>query len=174
MGASVLPDGEVSVELVHAPSSLDIPGGVRIRFVDVPEPPALPPGAAKPLDRAPWDDALQQARLRGADQAVLVTPDGCIVDGTTATPWVVRGTRLLTPRAPAAVAGIAREVVFDLAPRLGLDALEASLTQTDLESADEVFLTNAVAGPVAVRGRGGPVVDALAGAWRGRVLGEAP
>lgn len=170
LGVSVSPSGAVSTELVSAPSSLDIAGGVRIGCVEVSAPPALPLGCAKPLDRTPWDRALAEARTAGADQAVLITSDGHIVDGTTATLWVVFGQRLETPPSPPAVAGVAREVVFDIARRLGLEVEEAPLTVLDLDQADEVFLTNAIAGPVAVRGRSGPVVETLARAWRERAI----
>jgi len=46
---------------------------------------------------------------------------------------------------------VAREVVFDRAAAHGLTALERPLTLADYESADEVFLSNAVGGLVRAR-----------------------
>ncbi|MDZ4179848.1 MAG: hypothetical protein U1E29_11565, partial [Coriobacteriia bacterium] len=58
-----------------------------------------------------------------------------------------------------------RSVVFDLAPSLGFIAEESVLFAADIESAEEVILTTAVAGAVPVRGRGGVATDALATAF---------
>jgi branched-subunit amino acid aminotransferase/4-amino-4-deoxychorismate lyase len=60
---------------------------------------------------------------------------------------------------------VAREAVFDLAAGCGYAASEAALIPADLEAADEVFFTNAVAGVVPARGRGGEAVAALAAAF---------
>jgi branched-subunit amino acid aminotransferase/4-amino-4-deoxychorismate lyase len=56
-------------------------------------------------------------------------------------------------------------VVLDTAPKLGYQAHEDSLTWADIENADEVFLSNALAGVVPVRGREGPASEALARAF---------
>jgi len=149
----------VSADFSMTPSSLDVGGGPGAVPVRVAGPPALPAGAAKPADRAAWDEAQRAAGSGG--QAVLVVGSGSVVDGATASVWVRRGEMLLTPPAPPAVAGVAREVVFDLAPGCGLCAAEAELTLADLETADEVFFSNAVAGVVAARGRAGTAAGAL-------------
>jgi hypothetical protein len=56
-------------------------------------------------------------------------------------------------------------VVLDLASSLGFIAGESVLVASDIESADEVILTTAVAGAVAASGRGGIAADALARAF---------
>ena len=97
------------------------------------------------------------AERLGADQALLVDANGTLVDGSTATVWLLHGDRLSTTPAPPAVAGVAREVVFDMAGDFGLNAVERPLTLADFESADEVFLSNAVGG--LVRARRGPAAS---------------
>ncbi len=160
------PDGSVDAELTDRPSSLDVPGGPVLVTVPVAAAPPLPAGAAKPADRTLWDAVQASA---GPDaQAVLVGPDGRIVDGATASVWVRRGESLLTPPAPFAVAGVAREVVFDLAEECGYSAAEAPLLAEDLSSADEVFFTNAYAGVVAARDREGLAAERLAAAFEQR------
>ena len=151
--------GTVSAELSPAPSSLEVPGGPLLVAVEVVEAPVLPPGAAKPADRRVWDAAQRQAGS-GA-QAVLTGPDGAIIDGATASVWMRRGRDLFTPPAPPAVAGVAREAVFDVAAASGFTANEASITRADLAAADEVFFTNALAGVVSARRRGGEAARAL-------------
>jgi branched-chain amino acid aminotransferase len=157
LGITVTPDGEVAAGLTAAESSLAVPGGPRIAVVAVDAGPSLPDGAAKPASRRYWDRAHHTARARGADQAVLVDSDGMLIDGSTATVWLVRDGELLTPLSPPAVAGVVRELVFDVAAQSGLTARETPLHMSDLESAEEAFLSNAVGLVVPVRGRGGEV-----------------
>lgn len=160
MTLAVHEDGFFDIDTTDRPSTIDVPGGPTIALVTANEPP-LPPGAAKPLDRGPWDAALSQARQQGADVAVLVSPDGRLIDTSQATLWLVHDGLLSTPPSPPALAGVSRGVVIDGAPALGVHVEARVLSPADLDSADEVFLTTAVAGVRAVRDRGGPVADAL-------------
>lgn len=162
LGITVTPDGHVAAGLTCEPSSLEVQGGPRLVPVEVPEPPELPAGAAKPAVRRYWDHAHRAARLAGGDQALLHLPDGTLVDGSTATVWLVIDGRLLTPPAPPAVAGVCRELVFDIAEQLGIDAAEQALHLGDLERAEEVFLGNGVGLVVPAAGRGGPVTARIA------------
>ncbi len=155
VGVTVTPDGSVAVGHTTEPSSLAVAGGPVVALVEVAHAPDLPLGAAKPAARRFWDRAHRAAELTGADQAVLHTPDGGLVDGSTSTVWLVRDGVMRTPPSPPAVAGVARELVFDAARRLDIDASEAALTCADLDVADEVWLSNAVGGFVPVRGRSG-------------------
>ncbi len=155
LGVTVTPDGQVAAGITTQHSSLDIDGGPAIVPVTVEQAPTLPQGAAKPASRRYWDRAHRAAERLGGDQALLVDANGAVIDGSTATVWLLHGDRLSTTPAPPAVAGVAREVVFDLAADFGLHAVERPLTLTEFESADEVFLGNAVGG--LVRARRGPV-----------------
>lgn len=152
--------GHVRAEPSSTPSSLDVAGGVIVTPV-ISETPSLPPGAAKPMQRDVWDRAQREAARLGADQALLVDTDGRVIDGATASVWIRVGTRLLTPPAPPAVDGIARGVVFDHATQCGYEAVECVLSPGDLKTADEVFMSNALAGVVPVRGRSGRAVSVL-------------
>ncbi len=128
--------------------------------VDVDEPPpALPTSAAKPADRAWWDVAQRRARALGAHQALIVR-DGHVIDGGSASVWAVSAGVAVTPPAPFAVAGVARALLLEALPRAGVEARVEPLPLADVLAADELFLTNAFAGAVAVRGRGGPVAAA--------------
>lgn len=170
LSVNVAPDGTVTAAVTAARSTLDIPGGPAFIAVTC-DPPTLPAGAVKPADRAPWDVAQRQARAAGAHQAVLVDPCGVVIDGATATVWVRAGERLLTPPAPGAVDGIARGVVFDAAADLGYTAQESTITLEFLDSADEVFFSNALAGVVPARERVGPASVALSALFD-RLFGE--
>lgn len=165
LGITVTPDGEVAVGVSLEPSTLEVAGGPRYALVEVDDPPLITPGAAKPASRRYWDRAHAAARMQGADQAILVAPGGELIDGSTATVWVVRAGELLTPHAPYAVGGVAREWVFDIALGLGIPARESRLTVSDLESAQEVWFSNAVGGFVPARDRSGSVGQRVADAF---------
>ena len=75
-----------------------------------------------------------------------------IVGGSSSNVFAVRGTELVTPAVTRnGIAGVMRRVVLETAPRVGLVAREADLTLSDLNEADELFMTNALIGiwPVA-------------------------
>lgn len=161
LSVTVTREGEVVAGLSREPSSLAVEG-VRVAAVEVAEASELPSGAAKPAARHNWDKAHRAARLAGADQALLHLPDGTLVDGSTATLWLVRDGVLMTPPSPPAVAGVARELIFDVADAAGIPAEERRLNLPDLDSADEVWLSNAYGGMVPVHGRGGTIGEAVA------------
>jgi len=171
--ALVHPDRRVEAVADSRPSTLDVDSGPVLVVHAIARAPELPQGAAKPAERALWDEAHATAVAKGGHQAVLVLPDGTLVDGSTATVWLRVGDTLLTPHAPPAVDGVGRGVVFDLALGPGYEAEEATLTTQDLERADEVFLSNALAGVVAVRGRGGPAAEVLGEAFDGMWTGAS-
>jgi branched-subunit amino acid aminotransferase/4-amino-4-deoxychorismate lyase len=148
-------DGSVAVDVRRRLSSLDVPGGPIPVRVDVPERPTLPPGCAKPADRAWWDGVQKSARLEGGHQAVIVGPDDLIIDGGTSTLWIGEGSRLVTPPSPPAIAGVARALLCKRAPAIHLRIDVEPISWERFEAADEAFCTNAFAGAVAFRKRGG-------------------
>lgn len=158
LGITLTPDGEVAAGLTDTPSSLAVEGGPILLPIEIAELPTLPAHAAKPASRRFWDRAHHAAEVRGAHQALLHTPDGVLVDGSTATVWLVtEAGELVTPPAAPAIAGVCRELVFDIAEELGISAAERLLTLADHEAAAELWLSNAVGGFVGVRGRGGAI-----------------
>jgi para-aminobenzoate synthetase/4-amino-4-deoxychorismate lyase len=171
LGLTVNPDRRVAAHLTPFSSSLAEEGGVVLAPVEVSTAPRLPCGAAKPADRQVWDDAHRRATALGANQAVLHTRDGVVIDGSTATIWLVADARLSTPPAPPAVAGVARGLVLDLAASLGVPAEERQVTLAELDRADEVFVSNALGLVVPVRDRSGPLSATLAAAVRDAVGG---
>lgn len=145
---TVLVDPSVGISVVvqRRLSSLDVPSGVVGVPVAVEGIPQLPPGGAKPADRAFWDDAQRRAAAAGGHQAILVTPDGLVLDGGTATVLARRSGTVLTPPCPPAIAGVARAWLIENADRFGVRVVEADVTLTDLEEADEVVYLNAYGG----------------------------
>jgi branched-subunit amino acid aminotransferase/4-amino-4-deoxychorismate lyase len=155
------PAGDVRTTLDERPSKLEVAGGPTFHLVYVTGAPSLPPGAAKPADRTPWDAAMAEARSEGCDQAVLADSEGAVIDAATANVWVAWADRIFTPPAPPAVAGVARRYVLDHAREAGIRPEVAHIRASDLLEADEVFFTSALAGVVAASGRSGSVVARL-------------
>ena len=74
--------------------------------------------------------------------ALLLDPDGFVAEGTGDNVFIVKDGVLLTPEGRNILRGISREYVLrELAPQLGLQAVERNLGVYDVMNADEVFVT---------------------------------
>lgn len=103
--------------------------------------------------------AKQEARKRGADEALLLNQSGRVAEASVANVFALRGRTLLTPPAlDGCLEGINRALVLEIAPDLGLSAAERSLGRRDLLAADEVFLTGTGAGVIGVRSLDGRAI----------------
>jgi branched-chain amino acid aminotransferase len=86
--------------------------------------------------------AKREARLRGADEALILNARGGVAEASVANVFVLRGSLLMTPPpSEGALPGITRASVLEIAADLGLETRECALGRIDLFSADEVFLT---------------------------------
>ena len=103
--------------------------------------------------------AKQEARQRGADEALLLNQSGRVAEAAVANVFAVRGRTLSTPPAiDGCLEGINRGAVMDLARDLGWSVSERSLGRRDLLAADEVFLTGSGAGVIGVRSLDGRAI----------------
>jgi len=95
--------------------------------------------------------AKHEARLRGADEAILLNQAGMVSEASVANVFAMRRGCLVTPPVTdGALEGITRMSVLDIAKRAGIETAEKSLGRFDLFDADEVFLTGSGAGIVPV------------------------
>ena len=128
--------------------------------------------------------AKHEAKVRGADDALLLNQHGRIAEASAANVFVVsEGVLRTPPTADGALEGITRRTVMELARSAGMAVEERSLGRFDLFSADEAFLTGTGARLVRVRsldgeaiGRGsepGPVVGRLSEAFDRRCFDAA-
>lgn len=96
------------------------------------------------LARAEWGDEVQEG--------LMLDVRGRVVCGTMSNLFVVRGGRLLTPElSEAGVAGITRERILALAPRLGLETDVVPLSLEDVAGAEGLFVCNSLIGLWPVR-----------------------
>ena len=91
--------------------------------------------------------AKVEAVLAGYDEAVLLTTDGHVSEGTGENIFVVRKGRILTPPSSSvgALEGITSDSVHTIARDLGYEVADSHLRRTDLYLADEVWLTGTAA-----------------------------
>ncbi len=119
--------------------------------------------------------AKREARLRGADEALILNSAGRVAEAAVANVFAFRRGKLSTPPASdGALEGVTRGSVLELAAEFGIPAEERSLTRMDLLSADEVFVSGTGARIVGVRSLDGeeigvrapgPVTEKLAAAF---------
>lgn len=104
-----------------------------------------PIGAFKTTSRLAYDLAREEARAEHADEALLIGASGEVFEGAVSNVFVVqRGEVLTPPLGQGILPGIVRARVLELCAAAGLPAREAPLTRADLDTADELFLTNSV------------------------------
>ena len=108
----------------------------------------------KTLNYLPSILAKREAKERGADEAILLDPAGHVAEGATCNVFCIRrhGGRLCTPPLDMNILpGITRATVIRLAHDAGIKVTEARFTAAELQSADEVFLTNSLMEVMPVR-----------------------
>ncbi|MCL1634020.1 aminodeoxychorismate lyase [Luteimonas sp. SX5] len=122
------------------------------------------------LARAEWNDPA--ASGREADEGLMLDTEGDVVCATSANLFALVGGRWATPRIDrCGVAGVCRAWIL---ADLGAD--ESRLSRMQLESAEAVFLCNAVRGilPVARLGERAWAPHPQVSALRGRLAAAAP
>lgn len=108
-----------------------------------------PLGPYKTTSRLAWQLAREEARAAHADEAVLVSPAGEVLEGSVSNVFAVLGDEVRTPPLSRGILpGITRAVTLRLCQTLGIAAREARLDLAELESADEAFLTSSLQGIV--------------------------
>lgn len=81
----------------------------------------------------------------GGFEPLMLNAKGFVAEGAISNIFIVKDSLLMTsPAYIGILRGITRDVVLDLAQRLGIRAKEAPLARHDLYSADEVFLTSTI------------------------------
>ncbi|MGH9170431.1 MAG: branched-chain amino acid transaminase [Acidimicrobiales bacterium] len=127
--------------------------------------------------------AKVEAVRAGYDEAIMLTTDGMISEGTGENVFVVRRGRILTPYSSGvgALEGITSDSVRVMARDLGYEVAEAPLRRTDIYVAEETFLTGTAAEIVPVAslddrpigsGKPGPVTKAIQDQYFHAVRGE--
>ena len=119
--------------------------------------------------------AQEDAIALGADDALLVDPDGIVLEAPIANTWWRTGNRLFTPSLELPIlAGVTRSLLLELSPE---PVEEGTYPLEHLLAADEAFLTSSIREVMPVRAIDektfslGPAAAALQAALRERALG---
>jgi branched-chain amino acid aminotransferase len=118
------------------------------------------------LDSA-W--ARELAAAAGADEALRLDADGNVAECATANIFVVVGGVVVTPPLEGILPGITRARVLAWCAGNGVPSAERTVSRDELRAADEIFVTSAVRGVVAVTNLDGearatgPLTERLAG-----------
>jgi branched-chain amino acid aminotransferase len=90
--------------------------------------------------------AVTEANRAGYDEAILLTAEGYIADGSGENVFLVKDGEIYTPDlATSILPGITRDTVIQIAQDLGYQVHEKSLIRSDLYLADEAFMTGTAA-----------------------------
>ncbi len=94
--------------------------------------------------------AKLQANSAGADDALMLDPDGFVAEATAANIFSYQDGKLYTPCTTACLPGITRAAIIELARTDGMETMERNMTVADFYVAEEVFLTGTAAEVVPV------------------------
>jgi branched-chain amino acid aminotransferase len=129
--------------------------------------------------------AKSEALLDGFDEAIMLSADGHVSEGSAENIFIVRDGVLITPDASQNILeGCTRRVVMTLADtELGMKVVERPIDRSELFVAEELFFTGSAAGVQWVKsvdhrpvgdGRQGPITRRLAEIYDGIVRGANP
>ena len=104
----------------------------------------------KTLNYLPTILGKAAAARRGAYEGLFVRDGRYLMEGTSSSVFLVRGTALQTPPVAGILPGVTRRIIQQLAEREGLRVIEKTTPVGALKKADEVFLTSSVAEVVPV------------------------
>lgn len=124
--------------------------------------------------------AKVEATKAGYDEAIMLTGQGHVAEGSGENVFVVRNGVLMTPPpSDGVLEGITRDSVMRIARSEGIEVQERTLARSDLVIADEVFFTGTAAEIVPIReiddhpiGEPGPVTKRVQERFRAIVEGR--
>ena len=124
--------------------------------------------------------AVMEANRAGYEEALLLTEDGYVGDGSGENIFVVKDGVIATPDLSASILqGVTRLAVIQIARDLGYELREKPLIRTDLYMADELFMTGTAAEVTPIRavddveiGDPGPVTKAIQETYLKTVTGQ--
>lgn len=125
--------------------------------------------------------ALQEAISGGADEALLLDPEGYVAEGSGENIFIVKNGTIYTPEVTACLNGITRNTVLTLAQELNIPIVEKRITRDEVYIADEAFFTGTAAEVTPIRevdgrqigiGSRGPITEKLQTAYFNLVSGK--
>lgn len=125
--------------------------------------------------------ALQEAISGGADEAMMLDPEGYVAEGSGENIFIIKDGVIYTPEVTACLNGITRNTILTLVAEHGFKLVEKRITRDEVYIADEAFFTGTAAEVTPIRevdgrkigaGRRGPVTEKLQKAYFDLVSGK--
>lgn len=125
--------------------------------------------------------ALREAQQSGCDEALLLDTEGYVAEGSGENVFIVRNGMLLTPELTAALEGITRDTLIEIASEIGVPVREKRITRDEVYIADEAFFCGTAAevtpireldGRMIGRGHRGPITEKLQALYFEQVHGR--
>ncbi|MDC0091639.1 branched-chain amino acid transaminase [Gammaproteobacteria bacterium] len=85
--------------------------------------------------------ALHDALAKNADEAILLDKNGFISEGSGENLFIIKDSKLLTPKTDFCLNGLTRQSIIQIAQNLKIEVAEADLTFEQLLQADEAFFS---------------------------------
>ena len=87
--------------------------------------------------------ALEDAKSKGAYEPVFISRDGFITECAIRNIFFIKGNKLLTPSLNLGVLpGVTREIIKDIADKIGLISSDSYISYSDINNMDEAFISS--------------------------------
>lgn len=125
--------------------------------------------------------ALREALDSGAEETLMLDPEGYVAEGSGENIFVVRKGEVHTPELTSCLDGITRDTIIQFLGELGLKLVERRITRDEVYIADEAFFTGTAAevlpiqsldGRVIGNGARGPITEKLQSMYFDQVMGR--
>lgn len=84
--------------------------------------------------------AINEAKKKGFDEAILLDMNGFIAESTSANVFIEKGGKLYTPQKGNILTGITRDTVMQIANQLEIEIIEKNILLEEFKAADAAFL----------------------------------
>ena len=125
--------------------------------------------------------ALREALESGAEEALLLDPEGYVAEGSGENVFVIRNNQVHTPELTSCLDGITRDTIIRFIAELGLELKERRITRDEVYTADEAFFTGTAAEVLPIQsldgrkigsGHRGPITEKLQTMYFDQVMGR--
>ncbi len=125
--------------------------------------------------------ALREALSGGADEALLLDPEGYVAEGSGENVFIVKDNVVYTPELTSCLDGITRATIMQFCADIGIKVVEKRISRDEVYIADEAFFTGTAAEVLPIReldgreigaGVAGPLTQKLQGMYFDQVKGK--
>jgi branched-chain amino acid aminotransferase len=125
--------------------------------------------------------ALREALSGGADEALLLDPEGYVAEGSGENVFIVKNGVVYTPELTSCLDGITRATIMQFCEDIGVKVVEKRISRDEVYIADEAFFTGTAAEVLPIReldgreigaGVAGPLTQKLQSMYFDQVKGK--